>query len=115
MSQASALSDERLRSLLLSYTFAQGDDLHKNINDLQEFLQASGLGMLDVDELREKVDLIKEEEKKIKHDQETMANLFTENKKVRTYRFGSSFCPKCNMFKNYEKECPYCKYLEMTI
>jgi len=115
MNQTSTLSDERLRSILLSYTFAQGDESYDDLNDLQEFLQTSGVGVLDVNELRERINSIKEEGKKIKHDQETLANLFTENKKVREYRLGSSFCPKCNMFKNYEKECPYCKYLEMTI
>jgi len=107
-------SNEKLRSSLLSYSFAQ-KNLHENLDELQKFLQASGIGVVDIKELRESVDRIKAEEEKIKHQQETIAKLFTQDKKVRLYRFGSSFCPKCSMFKNYEKECPYCKHLEMTI
>ena len=108
------LNDEKLRSSLLSYTFAQ-ENSHENLNELQEFLRVSGIGTIDINDLRKKVDRIKEEKRKIKQDQERMAKLFVRDKKVRVYRYGSDFCPKCHMFKNYKKECPYCKYLEITM
>lgn len=115
MSRKTTFHDEKLRAALLCYTFAQKDDLNENLEDLQKFLLVYGAGPVNINDLREKIDLIKKEEEKIKHRQSLMAKLFTPDKKVRGYQFASDFCPKCNMFKNYEKECPYCKYLEMTI
>ena len=110
------LHDGKLHAALMCYTFAQkGKELQDNIQDLQEFLMVSGFGPANINDLHEKINQIKKEEKKIIHKQRLMANLFTEDKKVCIYRFGSDFCPSCHMFKNYEKECPYCNYLEMTI
>lgn len=114
MNKSTKYDDKKLRAALLCYTFAQ-KDVNENLQELQQFLLTSGIGPIDINDLRGKIDLIKKEEKKIKHSQNLMAKLFTQDKKVRLYRFGSDFCPKCHMFKNYEKECPYCKYLEMTL
>jgi len=114
MMSKSQASNEKLRASLLSYTFSQ-ENLDENLNELQTFLVAAGLGPTDINELKEKVYRIKKEEEKLKDDQKRKAKLFTRSKQVRRYQFGSSFCPNCHMFKNYEKECPYCKYLEMTI
>lgn len=110
----SQIDNEKLRASLLSYAFAQ-ENSDENLSELQTFLLASGFGPIDISKLKERVNLIKKEEAKLKLDQKRMANLFTRSKQVRRYQFGSSFCPNCHMFKNYEKECPYCKYLEMTI
>ncbi len=106
--------NEKLRATLLSYTFAQ-DDLNENLIELQTYLRENGLGIININELKEKVSHIKKEEKKLEYNQNKIAKLFTSSKQVRRYQFGSSFCPNCHMFKNYEKECPYCKYLEITI
>jgi len=114
INKATKYDNEKLRAALLCYTFSQ-KDVNENLQELQEFLLTSGIGPINIDDLRKKIDTIKKEEKKIKHRQNLMAKLFTQDKKVRTYQFGSDFCPKCNMFKNYEKECPYCKYLEITV
>ena len=108
------MDNEKLRAFLLSYTFTQ-ENLDENLRLLQTFLLENGLGPIDINELKGKVVCIKKEEEKLKHDQMKMAKLFTRSKQVRKYQFGSSFCPNCHMYKNYEKECPYCKYLEMTI
>jgi 7-keto-8-aminopelargonate synthetase-like enzyme len=108
------IDNEKLRSSLLSYTFAQ-ENLDENLSELQTFLIATGLGPIDISKLKEKLNCIKKEEEKLKHDQKRIAKLFTRSKQVRRYQFGSSFCPSCHMYKNYEKECPYCKYLEMTL
>ena len=106
--------NEKLRTALLCYTFAQ-KDTNENLKDLQDFLLITGIGPVHIEELLKKINLIKEQEKKIIHKQNLKAKLFTQDKKIRSFRFGSDFCPNCHMFKNYEKECPYCKYLEMTI
>ena len=106
--------NEKIRAALLCYTFSQ-KDVNENLQELQEFLLTSGIGPVNINDLRDKIDLINKEEEKIKHRQNLMAKLFTQDKKVRSYRLGSDFCPKCHMFKNYEKECPYCKYLEISI
>lgn len=107
-------SDEKLRASLLSYTFAQ-ENLDEDLSELQIFLRKSEIGIININELKEKVNHIKKEKEKLKDDQKRMAKLFTRSKQIRRYQFGSSICPNCHMFKNYEKECPYCKYLEMTI
>lgn len=106
--------NEKLRAALLSYTFAQKHS-ETYLQKLQEFLSRSDMKTIKINDLKEKIDLIKNEEERIKDEQELIAELFTEDKTVRAYRFGSDFCPKCHMFKNYEKECPFCNYLEMTI
>ena len=114
MMSQTQIDNEKLRASLLSYTFAQ-ENLDENLSELQAFLKVTGMGTLNINELKEKVNFIKKEEEKLKLDQKRMAKLFTRGKQVRSYQFGSSFCPNCHMFKNYEKECPYCKYLEMTL
>lgn len=113
MMSKSQIDNKKLRASLLSYTFAQ-EDTEEKLDELQRFLLETGVGPIDINELKEKVNQIKREEEKLKHDQKRMAKLFTRSKQVRRYQFGSSLCPNCHMFKNYEKECPYCKYLEMT-
>jgi len=110
----SQIDNGKLRAFLLSYTFVR-EDLDENLRELQTFLIETGLGPININELKEKADRIKKEEEKLKHDQIRMAKLFTRSKQVRKYQYGSSSCPNCHMYKNYEKECPYCKYLEMTI
>ena len=114
MMSKAQIDNEKLRASLLSYTFAQ-DELDENLNELQTFLTETGIGIVDINELQEKLNRIKIEEEKLKSDQKRMAKLFTRSKQVRKYQYGSSSCPNCHMFKNYEKECPYCKYLEITI
>jgi len=114
INKTSKIDNEKFRATLLCYTFVQ-KNVNENLQELQKFLLTSGLGPIDINYLREKIDLLKKEEKKIKYEQNLKAKLFTQDNKVRTYRFGSDFCPRCHMFKNYEKECPYCKYLEITI
>ena len=114
MMSKAQIDNEKLRTSLLSYTFAQ-ENLDENLSELQAFLRETGIGTININELKEKVNRIKKEEEKLKNDQKRMAKLFTRSKQVRRYQYGSSSCPNCHMFKNYEKECPYCKYLEMTI
>jgi len=113
MSRSKPFDQDRLQSSLLSYSFAQ-EDISEKLPELQIFLRESGVGIVDINELKDRVNQIKKEEKNVKQDQQRKADLFTRSKKIRKYQFGSSFCPNCHMYKNYEKECPYCKYLEMT-
>ena len=41
--------------------------------------------------------------------------LLSRSGKARKFRFGRAFCPSCSMFKDYEKECPYCGHHEVTL
>jgi len=107
------VDSKKLRASLLSYTFVH-ENLEEDMIEFQTFLKESEIGDIEITELKEKLNRIKKEEEKLKYDQKRIANLFTQSKQVRKYQLGSSFCPSCHMFKNYEKECPYCKYLEMT-
>lgn len=110
------LHNEKLNAALMCYTFVQKEkDLDDNLQELHDFLRVSGFGQININDLQEKINKIKKEEKKVIHNQRVIAELFTEDKKTSIYRFGSDFCPNCYMFKNYKKECPYCNYLEMTI
>ena len=43
------------------------------------------------------------------------AKLFTRDDTPKKNKFGSAFCKKCMMYKDYEKECPYCGSLEMSL
>ena len=114
MISKSQIDNEKLRAILLSYTFTN-DNIDENLRLLQKFLMENGLCPIDINELKENVVLIKKEEEKLKNNKERISKLFTRSKQVRKYQFGAGFCPNCHMFKNYEKECPYCTYLEITI
>jgi hypothetical protein len=114
MTSKAQVDDEKLHASLISYMFVQ-EDLDENLSELQAFLRETGIGTINIYELKEKVSNIKKREEKLKHDKKIIAKLFTRSKQIRRYQFGSSFCPNCHMFKNYEKECPYCKYLEMSM
>ncbi|MDI6887403.1 MAG: hypothetical protein QMC98_02025 [Candidatus Thermoplasmatota archaeon] len=104
--------DKRLEGSLVSYVLAQ-EDLELRLEDLRKFLRAINIE-LDLETLRKEVYNTKKCIAKKREWAELEARLFTKEGTVRKYRFGSDFCPKCKMYKNYEKECPYCKYLEMT-
>jgi hypothetical protein len=104
--------DKRFESSLVSYVLAQ-DNLDSHLQDLRKFLLEINI-KLDLESLRREVYKIKEKLQKPRKFLELKASLFTKDRYLRKYRFGSDFCPSCKIFKNYEKECPYCGYLELT-
>lgn len=100
-----------IEGMLVSYVLAQ-EDPDDRLEELRFFLKTKGIEM-DASTLKKQVHKVK---KSIEHPKKMMeleAKLFNKEGTIRKYRFGSAFCPKCGMFKNYEKECPYCGYLEM--
>ena len=105
---------KELTGTFTSFVHANWDDPDSHLKDLNNFILETRNINFGEKNLRKYVDIIKHEIqasiKKIK----TKAKLFTKDKKVRKYRFGSDFCPNCTRFKNYEKECPYCNFHEIT-
>lgn len=111
-SKESEQPDNHLEGIIVSYVLSN-DDIEKNIEFLRKYLSKKGIN-IEIEKLKDSVLNTKnviESKEKILHDN---AILFTKDDKVRDYKFGSGFCPKCKMFKNYDKECPYCGYLELT-
>lgn len=41
--------------------------------------------------------------------------LFSPDRPVPRFKLGSAFCKRCERFKNYKKECPFCGHHEMTV
>lgn len=108
------LKEKKLNSLLSSYYLAREEEPFDNLRDLQQFLRISEKKIIDIKELQEKVEQLKKEEEEMIKKEKMIAKLFTNQNELRPYRFASTFCPNCKMFKNYKKECPYCTFLEMT-
>lgn len=100
-----------LEGMLVSYVLAH-ENIDSHLEELRYFLKTKGI---DMDALTLKIE-VQKVKKSVEHPKkmtELKAKLFNKECTVRKYRFGSDFCPKCRMFKNHEKECPYCGHLEM--
>jgi hypothetical protein len=104
----------RLQSILISYVNAHETE-EGNIEELRSYIRSKGLGELPVEDLRKRVAMIREIRQASVYQSQQLADLFTPEHQLRVYQFGSPFCPNCHLFKNYEKECPYCSYLELTL
>lgn len=104
--------NNQLEGILVSYVFSN-DDIEKNIENLRKYLSNKGIN-IETEKLRESVLDTKHVIESKKKTEKDNAILFTKDDNVREYKFGSGFCPKCQMFKNYDKECPYCSYLEIA-
>lgn len=110
--KASEQLENHLEGILVSYVLSQ-DDIEKHLKELKFYLTRRGF-KIEHEKLKDGVfDTKRAIEAKEKNNQ-LKALLFTKDDKLREYQFGSDFCPKCKMFKNYEKECPYCGHLELT-
>jgi hypothetical protein len=102
----------QLEGILVSYVLSQ-DEIEERLIDLKKYLRIKGI-KIDTEKLKNTVHNTKDVIESREYNNRLKALLFTKESKARDYQFGSDFCPKCNMFKNYEKECPYCGYLELT-
>ncbi len=99
---------------ITSYVLAHRDNPEKHVKELTKYLAQRVKGINEeaiLQEIRRVIERMNEPG----HEAALKATLFTKDGKVRKYRNGSDFCEKCGMFKNYEKECPYCGHHEMKI
>ncbi len=106
--------DKRLDKVINSYLLAHRDDPYTRLKLLQKFLKVKKIASVDLKTLR---DMVKGQITSLKNQEKLdklEAVLFTKDGKVKDNRYGSAFCKNCRMFKNYEKECPYCGSLEMS-
>ena len=102
-----------LYGTLLSYVKAGGTESDtKKLKMLQRYLSEMGFST-DLDALKFDIADIRSKLDGSRFNEEQEAALFTKGKKPRRYKYGSAFCPSCGMYKNYDKECPYCEFHEM--
>lgn len=106
-----------LKRIINSYILAQDDPMDKEkLRSLRLYLNQRGIERIRMKYLVKKIKEQKEKKKKKKRLREMETELFKkdeETKETKKYRYGSSFCPNCNMYKDYQKECPYCGKLEL--
>jgi len=110
-----AIAKKRLKRIINSYILAQDNPYNeKKLKLLQRYLYSKNIGRINIDVLKKyikrRLDMT-EENKRLK---KIEAKLFTKEGKTKKIKYGSGFCPNCGMYKNYEKECPYCNKLELT-
>lgn len=104
---------KRLRRAINSYILAQ-EDPDENLELLKEYLRRKGIGQFSTEVLKKEIksQLKKRKEKKKLEKMET--KLFKKEGEKKKFRYGSAFCDNCGMYKDYQKECPYCGDLEIT-
>ncbi|MFW5952788.1 MAG: hypothetical protein ACOCSJ_01355 [Candidatus Natronoplasma sp.] len=104
---------QRLRRAINSYILAQ-DDPAENLELLQKYLRKKGIGDVSTEVLKKEIksQIKKRREKKKLEKIET--RLFKKDDEEKKFRYGSAFCGNCSMYKDYQKECPYCGHLEIT-
>lgn len=100
--------------VITSYVLAHRDNPEKHVTEMAEYI-AQRIKGINAETVRQEIRRVIERMNKPKEEVALKAKLFTTDGKVRKYRYGLDFCEKCGMFKNYEKECPYCGHHEMAI
>lgn len=104
---------KRFKRLINSYVLAQ-DDPSENIELLQKYLKEKKIADVSIDFLKRKISAQIKNKRKEDQLRSMETRLFKKNDEEKTFRPGSAFCSNCGMYKNYEKECPYCGKLELT-
>lgn len=103
--------------IIMNYLHAGNTEMDKKkLSLLRKYLLKKGINKT-LKELRIDIEIFRAKMAQ-REDLDTWeAKLFTREgeKRPEQFRFGSAFCPKCGMYKNYEKECPYCGFHEMTL
>ncbi|MEF8832683.1 MAG: hypothetical protein V5A66_04085 [Candidatus Thermoplasmatota archaeon] len=104
---------KRLRRAINSYILAQ-EDPAENLELLQKYLKKKGIGDFSTKVLKKEIQsqIKKRGEKKKLEKMET--KLFKKKEEKKKFHYGSAFCGNCGMYKDYQKECPYCGDLEIT-
>jgi len=103
----------RFKRVINSYVLAQ-DDPGKNLELLKKYLKKKGIADVSIDILKREISSQIKNKRKKKKMSKIETRLFKKEDEEKSYRYGSAFCGNCYMFKDYEKECPYCGKLEMT-
>lgn len=107
--------NRRVKKVVNSYLLVHKDDPYKKLKLLQKYLKAKKIADISIRELKSVVDKqLKSREFKERLEQ-IEAKLFTKEGVPKKNKFGSAFCRRCGMYKDYEKECPYCGSLEMSL
>lgn len=106
---------KKVQEIVRSYLLVHKDDPYRKLKTLQKYLKKKKKAKIKLKTLRDIVDAQLENEEKQKKLDEMEAELFTRDGDVKNYKYGSAFCRNCDMYKDYEKECPYCGSLEMTL
>ncbi|MFP4051822.1 MAG: hypothetical protein ACLFVB_08800 [Thermoplasmata archaeon] len=102
----------KMRRVINSYIIAQEDPLEE-IDDLHRYIRKKSISKIKKPALRNLIkNKVKNQEKEDLKKLE--AELFTKEGKPKKHRYGSAFCDNCYMYKDYEKECPYCGKIEFT-
>ena len=102
-----------LDTIVLSYAMVNKTP-RKNLKDLHFYLLSEGVADISLKRLRAMVNNTLTNIRMDKIKPSLMSKLFTDDGKLRRYRFASDYCPKCGVFKNYHKECGFCGYHEMS-
>ena len=103
----------RLKRAINSFMLAQ-DDPTENLELLQRYLHKKGFGKVSKKALKKEISSQLKRKKEKKKLKKMEAKLFKKEDEERKFRYGSAFCGNCNMYKDYQKECPYCGDLEIT-
>jgi len=110
-----AVARKRLKRIINSYILAQDDPFDKRkLKLLQRYLYSKNIGKIKIGVLKNYISKRMKIKKKKEKMNKMEALLFKKDKKLKKIKYGSAFCSNCNMFKDYNKECPYCNKLELT-
>ncbi|MBS3781884.1 MAG: hypothetical protein KGY66_03840 [Candidatus Thermoplasmatota archaeon] len=105
--------DKSLKRAINSFLLAQ-EDPTENLELLQKYLRKKGIADVSTEFLKKEIESQLEKRKEEKRLKKMETRLFKKENKNKKYRYGSAFCGNCSMYKDYQKECPYCGKLEMT-
>lgn len=103
-----------LRKIVNSYLLAHEEEPYEDLDLLKSYLKRKMRIKVSEDKLKKYIDDLLKKRKKKEELEELESRLFTKDGNPREYKYGSAFCSNCNMYKDHEKECPYCGSLEMT-
>ncbi|MGM0405053.1 MAG: hypothetical protein ACQEQM_02800 [Thermoplasmatota archaeon] len=104
-----------IKRVVNSYLLVNKDEPYAKLKLLQKYLKSKKIADVGIRFLKEMVDKQLKAERMKDKISEVEAELFTKEGTPKKNKFGSAFCKKCMMYKDYEKECPYCGSLEMTL
>lgn len=104
----------KVKKLVNSYVLAHPDEPYEDLKLLQKYLKQEKKIKLKLEKLKKLVDKQLKKEERDEKIEKLEAQLFTKDGEPRKYKYASAFCDNCFMYKDHQKECPYCGDLEMT-